>query len=160
MLRLPGQEGQDVVHHTGIEEFQAFRSLVGVVRCQHHLSASQERVVRRQRFGIEHVDPGAAQSSGVQGTDEGRRIDDRSARRVDEERSRLAPAQFGFSNQPPTLVGQRYVEADDVGRPQQLVERHKAYAELRGSGSGWASTGPWQPEQRWNGSGRCSAVWA
>src|SRR5262245_9275851 len=66
VLRPAFEEGDDVVHDAGVEQLHPLRRLVGVVRRQHDLFAGQQRVPRRHRLDLEHVDAGPAEMTGVQ----------------------------------------------------------------------------------------------
>ena len=63
---------------------------------------------------------------------QGRLVDDRAARRVDEDRGRLHPGEVPGIDQVVRLLRQQDVERHDVGLAQQLLERHQLDAQGRG----------------------------
>ena len=110
----------------GVGELGATRPGVprrtGAVRRRHNMVHSQQRVVRRQWFLLEHIESGTTYFAPLQRVDESRFVDQGSTTRVDENRSPLHQRQpFGVDDVPRS-GGQRSVTGDDVGGAEQLLQ--------------------------------------
>ena len=100
--------------------------LVGVpegVRRAHDVRQLEQRVVDGKRLGVDDVDTGAREAARAQSVDEGRLVDDRPARDVDEHRGGLEQPEAPLVEQPTRLLRQRACHDDDVGRLEEGVER-------------------------------------
>ena len=98
---------------------------------QDDLLAGEQGMARRQRLGVEHVERRAGQAAGVERVDQGVGVDD-GPRAV---LTRMAPGFISPSSRGPrrprlSAVSRTWTR-HDVGRPQELVERHVADAQRR-----------------------------
>jgi len=80
-----------------------------------------QRVVERQRLGIEHIERRADDPLGLQRLDERRLVDNQPARGVDEERGRLHQRELARADQPGRSWRQDEVDRDDVGATEKIV---------------------------------------
>jgi len=90
----------------------------------------QDRVRRRKQprcgregFGLEDIEPGAADVALLQQLDEDVLFEHPASRYVDQGRTHREEEQFAPPDQASRLLGERDVQAQDVARRQQFVER-------------------------------------
>ena len=103
------------------------------MRRHHHLWQLEQRTVGA-RLGGEHVEPSTADVSAGDGVGERLLVDQSAAGGVDDDHSGLGLGQCLFADQPRRLLGLGQVDRDEVGAPQELVERQQFDAQLRGAG--------------------------
>ena len=91
----------------------------------------EQRVVRRSRLLLEYVDRRSGDLAVRQRPVQGFLVDDRPARRVDEEGGRLHQRELARADQLPRLLVERAVHAHEVGFAQQRVQVHQLHAQRR-----------------------------
>ena len=84
--------------------------------------SGEQRIVGRHRLLAEHVQPGAAEPAARERVHERRVVDERPARRVDEEGARLHAAELGPPDEATRLRAERDVEGHRVRSLEELVE--------------------------------------
>ena len=89
-----------------------------------------QRVVGRERLRVGDVERGGEDRPHPEGVHQGPRVDDRSTRRVDEDRGRPHRPQRRRVDQVARLRVEAHVQRDEVGRRQQLRQRHPRRAGL------------------------------
>ena len=87
----------------------------------------RDRCDHRRRLLRQHVERGAAQPPALQRREHGADVDDRAARRVDEQRARPHRFDRPSADQTARLAGQRNVQRDRVAFGEQLVELDEAH---------------------------------
>ena len=90
-----------------------------------------ESRIGRQRFLFEHIEPGLRNLAGIQRTEQRLRIDDRSTRRVHDNRARLHQRKATLVDQVSCLRKQRAVERDDVCFAAKRFQVDECYPEPR-----------------------------
>src|SRR5688572_5809335 len=100
------------------------------VRRQDHVVELQDRIVRRRRLLLEHVEPGARDAP--LGEHPGQRllIDDRPARGIDEIGGRLHQRQALGIDEMPGLWRQRTIDAQHIGTLEQILQPDQLDPEL------------------------------
>jgi hypothetical protein len=93
-----------------------------VLRRRHDVVHFQQRVVRCQRFLLEHIESGTGDLAPPQRLGESRLVDDRPPARVDEDRRRLHGRQPLGIDDVSCPGGQRRVTGDDVRCAEQLLQ--------------------------------------
>ncbi len=91
----------------------------------------QQRVALARWLGVQHIQPGAAQSAGLQGGQQRRLVHQPAARGVDQQRVRLHQGQLGRANQATGVVVQRQMQAQHIGLGQRRFKPGIARAHLR-----------------------------
>ena len=89
---------------------------------QHHVRQLRQRVMRRQRLGVEDVEAGTGDPLLRERRDQGSLIDDRAARGIDEIRAPLHEPDPPGVEQTARFRCQREVDRDDVRFAQQLIQ--------------------------------------
>ena len=101
------------------------------VRQQHDVRRAEQRIARRQRLDLHHVEPSAGDPALLERMDERALVDDAAARRVDEDRRALHRSQLLRADDVARLGRQRHVKAHEIGRSQQIVERNALGRRMR-----------------------------
>ena len=99
--------------------------------CPDDVRQLEQRVVGRQRLGVDDVEPGASEPARSKRLDEGGLVDDRAARDVHQEGARPHRREAARIEEPARLVGQGAGDDDDVRLGEQLFERPVAHALVR-----------------------------
>src|SRR3954451_18376116 len=79
----------------------------------------------RRRLARQHVERRAAETVRTKRVQEGRDVDHRAARRVDEKCAGPHRFDLGPADEPTSLRGQRYVHRNRVARAEQLIDRRE-----------------------------------
>ena len=115
-----------------------------------------QRRVGRQRFLFEDVQPGPGKPARIEGCQQGPRIDDAAAGRVDQDRFRFHPGERAGVDQVSRLGQKGAMSEMNSRRFQQRVQRNQVHALLgreRGSTYGSAATMRRSPEGEFAGGG-------
>src|SRR6202521_1712705 len=99
---------------------KTMRHVSDMRRCQ-HVVQRPERVRRRQRLNIEYVDRRAADLLVLQHADQSLLLDDRPARRIDQQGRWLHSLQLRGAYQAARTAAQHQMDRQDVGLLKQLV---------------------------------------
>ena len=89
---------------------------------QRHVLHARQRMVRLERLGMKNVEPGMADMAAREGVEQGRFIDQRAARGVDQDRAGLDACEPLGVEQAAGLVVQCEMQRDHVG-PRQAAHR-------------------------------------
>ena len=92
----------------------------------------EQRIAGRQRLDRKDVHAGAGDPAFRQGAHQGRLVDDRPARDVDEIGIVLHLPQLGRTDQPPRLGRQHAVDRDEIGAFEERVEGDQAHPVVGG----------------------------
>ena len=85
-----------------------------------------------ERLGVEHVEAGVADAAAAQAVQQGRFVDQRGARGVDENHARLHARELRRPRNPRVLVVEREMQRDHVGARQEFVKLDQRFARLAG----------------------------
>ncbi|KPY50464.1 hypothetical protein ALO56_05267 [Pseudomonas viridiflava] len=130
--RRPRVPGLDVLDHQAIEGLVIVLGNVADMRRRQHVAQRAERVVFRERLGIEHVQSGSGDSALLQGFDQRRFVDDRPARRIDDERAGLHPAQRFSIHEPSAALAEHQMHRQYIGLLEQRLLAHISDATFGG----------------------------
>src|SRR5213594_95370 len=120
--RPPRAEPPQVLAERGDDAAGAARRAARGVRRDDHARVGPERVTRRQRLGIGHVEPRAPDQSVVQRRQEVVAVHDRAPCHVDEDGGRAHPPEEVAGEEVVRRFGERQGNDDDVREPKQLVQ--------------------------------------
>src|SRR5438132_1279389 len=120
--RPPRAEPPQVLAERGDDAAGAARRAARGVRRDDHARVGPERVTRRQRLGIGHVEPRAPDQSLVQRRQEVVAVHDRAPCHVDEDGGRAHPPEEVAGEEVVRRFGERQGNDDDVREPKHLVQ--------------------------------------
>src|SRR6266851_1094830 len=109
---LLGQPSRDILDRIAIESLVEVSGDVTDMRRGQDVIQRPERVIRRQRLDVEHVERRASDPAFTQNLDERRLVNDRAARGIDESGRWLHGLQLGRSDQPLTTNVARFIHGE------------------------------------------------
>ena len=101
------------------------------MRGQRHILHARERVIRRERLGVEYIEPGVADMAAVERPDERCLVDQGAARGIDQDRARFHPRDAAGVDDAAGAVVEGEMQRDHVGPRQQGVELDQRHARVR-----------------------------
>lgn len=118
---LAGREPPDLVAGEGVGAGERPARVAGHVGADQDTRQPPERVIRRQRLRLGHVE-GGTQSTAPNGIDEGRRIDRRTASSVHEEGAGPQQPEAAGIQQPGRFHTERQQVDQDIGGRERPIE--------------------------------------